>query len=375
MNVVAGGGRFDYSTVDRENHYGAGCASGARGGEVVYQITVGEPSIITAEIVNATYDTAMHLRAACDDAESEITCDDDGGSGTLSRISRAVEAGSYYLFVDGYSDRRGTGTVEIIVEPDDDTRLQVLRPQLPIASFEATTDHFLTRDFAPISIDGYSVDGVALFAVAYDRSVLDWETIWEVTEEAFTEWFQEQLDDGFGVVSFDSYSNEGGRFAGTSAEGAVGANQALALGLDEAGYAAEQVARRADGWHPTRCSVLRVANALRYDCLFEQSNVGEWTTHADLDAAAYGALFDAQVADGRFLRDLSVYPAANGAPRFHAVFDQGAPAFWTAAHGLDQSALEARQAELHRGDDARGLRFLRGYGDGEAPRFGAEWGP
>ena len=66
------------------------------------------------------FDTLLHLRSACDDPASELACDDDGGPRRDARIETELEAGTYFLFMDGWRD--SVGSYEL------DLRLTALMP-------------------------------------------------------------------------------------------------------------------------------------------------------------------------------------------------------------------------------------------------------
>ncbi|MEM9071671.1 MAG: serine protease [Myxococcota bacterium] len=53
------------------------------------------------------FDTTLYLRRECEDPASEIACDDDGGAGFDSLIERDLEAGTYFLFMDGFGSSAG----------------------------------------------------------------------------------------------------------------------------------------------------------------------------------------------------------------------------------------------------------------------------
>ena len=100
---------------------------GGLGPDVAYQFVLEAPTAFTAFSVG-TFDTVLHLRASCEDAESEVVCNDDfvppGGLG--SRIATELDAGSYTLVVDHYAAQSGGafilavnfgGLCEMVCEP------------------------------------------------------------------------------------------------------------------------------------------------------------------------------------------------------------------------------------------------------------------
>ncbi|MFN3200511.1 MAG: MopE-related protein [Bradymonadia bacterium] len=95
-------------TVGASNEGGGSCGLGSTSPDHVYTFTVANAGqvVIEALATAGQYDTVMHLRSDCGDAATQVICNDDGGAGTLSRIDTNLEAGRYYLFIDGYSNNR-----------------------------------------------------------------------------------------------------------------------------------------------------------------------------------------------------------------------------------------------------------------------------
>ena len=98
------------------NQYQANCAGNAVGPEKVFSLNLARAATVTAEIIQADYDTAMFMRAVCDDQASQLACDDDGGNGLWSRISVQVQPGTYFIFVDGFGGGSGTSTLQVTVQ-------------------------------------------------------------------------------------------------------------------------------------------------------------------------------------------------------------------------------------------------------------------
>ncbi|MBU1899136.1 hypothetical protein KKB55_15460, partial [Myxococcota bacterium] len=93
------------------------CDFQGSGPERVVAIVLEQPSRLQAETTEG-FDTVLHLRGACDDPDTELACNDDGGEGTLSLITiNRLEPGIYFLFVDAYSSSAsGEVRVEIDIE-------------------------------------------------------------------------------------------------------------------------------------------------------------------------------------------------------------------------------------------------------------------
>ncbi|MBV71762.1 MAG: hypothetical protein CMH52_10520 [Myxococcales bacterium] len=114
-----GGGRINYDTTGQPSAGRLSCGGG--GGQQVVVITIDRQSNASFSVVNPSYDPLIELRGECDDAASAIECNDDS-NGIASRIPRGdgtivLEAGIYYLYIDGFLGRTGTGTIDIQIQP------------------------------------------------------------------------------------------------------------------------------------------------------------------------------------------------------------------------------------------------------------------
>jgi MYXO-CTERM domain-containing protein len=100
------------TTVTAQNDYAGSCIGGSAN-DRVYTFTVTRPTLV--EAISTGYDTGLYLRSTCDDTSTELACNDDstppGGLG--SRIQSELDAGTYYLFVDGYASNAGAYTLTV----------------------------------------------------------------------------------------------------------------------------------------------------------------------------------------------------------------------------------------------------------------------
>jgi uncharacterized protein (TIGR03382 family) len=86
------------------------------GAERVFSLTLDRPRRVRATAVGA--DPVLHLRALCDDPQSEVACNDDnnppGGNGAF--LERILEPGAWFLILDSF---RGAGpyTLDLAVDP------------------------------------------------------------------------------------------------------------------------------------------------------------------------------------------------------------------------------------------------------------------
>jgi len=98
-------------SADFANDYTGSCAG--RGPDRVFRFTVNAPTPFTA--IAEGFDTTLYLRQSCEDAATELVCNDDedppGNFG--SRIAADLAPGEYFLFLDAWGTDVGDYTLTL----------------------------------------------------------------------------------------------------------------------------------------------------------------------------------------------------------------------------------------------------------------------
>ncbi|MBX3248733.1 MAG: hypothetical protein KF901_16265 [Myxococcales bacterium] len=89
------------NTTNGTDDFQASCAGGAASNDVVYRLRVPRRSVVRVDL-SSDYDGALHLRRDCTDPATEIACNDDHEDNRHSRIETTLDAGTYYVVVDGF---------------------------------------------------------------------------------------------------------------------------------------------------------------------------------------------------------------------------------------------------------------------------------
>ena len=112
------GGDVAIDTTLAVGNHDASCGSNAESAENTVMLVLDAAAHVTAEMTGSTFDTVLHARSACDDAMTELGCNDDAGVGNReSLLELDLEAGTYFIFADGYDDDSvGTGILRVLVE-------------------------------------------------------------------------------------------------------------------------------------------------------------------------------------------------------------------------------------------------------------------
>lgn len=103
------------TTVGGGTELDCGCTD-CGGAEVVHRLVLGDADVpvtlqATTDLGGTGYDAVLDVRRACDDAGTELACNDDGDGDTVT--FEANEAGVYYVIVDSHDG--GSGSYELAV--------------------------------------------------------------------------------------------------------------------------------------------------------------------------------------------------------------------------------------------------------------------
>jgi hypothetical protein len=100
--------------VDR---FQASCGQNARSPEAVHKIRLARRSRVALSLA-AGYRAVLHLRRTCLDRTTEVACNDGSGDPNHARLEQTLDAGTYYVFVDGWgAGSTGTYTLDTTVTP------------------------------------------------------------------------------------------------------------------------------------------------------------------------------------------------------------------------------------------------------------------
>ncbi len=103
-------GAISGNTNNAGNDYEGSCQADTSE-ERVYQLTLAEPTHLKLRANG--FDTVMYLRSSCEQIATEIDCDDDDGGEHAAYLDVELQAGSYFLFVDGFGQNAGAYSLEI----------------------------------------------------------------------------------------------------------------------------------------------------------------------------------------------------------------------------------------------------------------------
>jgi cysteine-rich repeat protein len=166
-------GRITVNTATQSNQRRSTTLHGNRnfypGPQVAVTIETPQAQRAIIEVVNANYDTYLHLRNECNDNTS-LAWDDDSGQGLYSKIDHMLSAGENYLIVDGYARRSGQSTIDVKFYPCQNLP-QVHTISGRIGGFRVDTRGGQRFDSSKISCGGFGPQVAVKFTLHRTRWV------------------------------------------------------------------------------------------------------------------------------------------------------------------------------------------------------------
>ncbi len=122
-SIALPGGTFTGSTCPAASDYNPGGGCGVTDAkDVVYHIALSQRSRVVASTVGSAFDTVLYVRSTDCAGGAQVACDNDGGGGGASRIDTTLDAGVYYLFLDGDGPAQaGAFSLNVQIIPGNDT--------------------------------------------------------------------------------------------------------------------------------------------------------------------------------------------------------------------------------------------------------------
>lgn len=111
---ITPGRTINGTTVGEADSFQATCAGNAASPDRVYQLRLTRRMTVRAHMTTTDFDGALHIRRDCPDAATEIACNDDFDGQRQSMVETTLDAGTYFIVVDGFS-RNNQGSYSLNV--------------------------------------------------------------------------------------------------------------------------------------------------------------------------------------------------------------------------------------------------------------------
>jgi hypothetical protein len=125
-------GEYAGSTTHGESDNEGQCAnSSAR--ELVYRLDLASRQDVVIEVTTQRFDSVLYVRKEdCGDESAEVACNDDAPNQHRSMIDAVFDPGTYYVFVDGYSNDGGSFRMRVTLR-DIPPLAEVCKKAQPLA--------------------------------------------------------------------------------------------------------------------------------------------------------------------------------------------------------------------------------------------------
>ncbi len=130
--IRIGPGEYAGSTTHGESDNEGQCAnSSAR--EIVYRLDLAARQDVVIDVTTQRFDSVLYVRKDdCSDESSEVACNDDAPNQHRSMIEAVFDPGTYYVFVDGYSNDGGSFRMRVTLR-DIPPLAEICKKALPLA--------------------------------------------------------------------------------------------------------------------------------------------------------------------------------------------------------------------------------------------------
>jgi cysteine-rich repeat protein len=136
--TVTGGADVAGSTCGAADDYTGSCGGGTAN-DVVYRLDIRSRSSVVIDTDPATWDTVLYLLSGATCPGTEIACNDDiSGTNRASRITTSLDAGTYWIVVDGYGTEAGAFNLSVSATPAGDECMDAIPLSLTAARTTVT---------------------------------------------------------------------------------------------------------------------------------------------------------------------------------------------------------------------------------------------
>ena len=220
----------------------------------------------------------------------------------------AISQGYRPVWVSGYGVG-GQALYAAIFEQRGGPALQA-RHGLTGAQYQQTFDQLVAQGYRPTCVNGYGVNGQALYAAIFEQSGgVAWQARHGLTGEQYQQTFDQLVSQGYRLVHVSGYGVNGQALYAAIFEQRSGPGWQARHGLTGAQYQQTFDQLVGQGYRPTCVSGYNVNGQVFYAAIFEQGEAPAWQARHGLNSAQYQQTFDQLAAQGYRLLRVSGYEA------------------------------------------------------------------
>jgi len=245
------------------------------------------------------------------------------------------------------------------------------RHGVPARDYQCLLDQATIAGYAPVWVDGFSVDGDVRYNVVFRPAGGGaWRALHGLDAKGYQQRFDQYAGQGFRPIHVESYRDgKTVRYAAIFRKDRGPETRAYH------GLSAQQHQQRFDelvaaGFRPRNIAVTENGGQPRYTALYEKTDIGGWIAKSRLTPEEYQTFASAQHAQGREPVYLNAY-GLKGQVYFTAIFATRPAGPVIARHGLDATGYQQQWDQATHAGYA--TRAVVGYGVGGKARYAAVW--
>ena len=247
----------------------------------------------------------------------------------------------------------------------------VARHNMTSAAYQTEFNKWVGLGYRLTYISGYSVGAEERFAALWEKSSGPaWIARHGMTNAQYQAEFNTQSAAGYRLVLVNGYSvNNQDRYVAIWQQ-AAGPALIARHGMTNAQYQAQFNAQLAAGYRLVHVSGYAVNNVDYYAAIWTKASGPAWIARHGMTSAQYQQEFNADIANGYRLTDVSGY-GLNGADYYAAIFEKVSSGPWQARHAMNAAQYQQTFSDLY----YQGYRpsVVSGFTVNGTDRYAAIW--
>ncbi|GEN11693.1 CubicO group peptidase, beta-lactamase class C family [Myxococcus fulvus] len=247
----------------------------------------------------------------------------------------------------------------------------VARHNLTAAQYQTEFNTWTGQGYRLSYVSGYEDAGSVRYAAIFeDTSGPAWRASHGLTSAQYQTAVVNQNAQGYRPVMVNGYSVGGVAYFAVIFHADNGAPWVARHDLTAAQYQTEFNTWTGQGYRPVHVSGYTSGGAERYAAIWEQSAGPAWRAHHGMTAAQYQSTFNTNASQGYQLAKVSSYNVG-GTDRYAAIFHASSGIPMAARHGLTSAAYQQAATDLKN----QGYRpvLVAAHNNGSAPEFSLLW--
>ncbi len=217
----------------------------------------------------------------------------------------------------------------------------VARHGMSSADYQAAFNDNFRKGYRLVSVDGYEVDGQARYAAIWRKIAGPaWVARHGMTADDYQAAFDDNVKKGYRLTWVNGYTVQGNALYAAIWEKSAGPAWTARHGMTADEYQAAFNDNVSKGFRLVLVSGYASGNEARYAAIWDKSASASWVARHGMSSAEYQAEFDKDVGKGFRLALVSGYKVGNNT-LYAAIWDKNPTGAWAARHGMSAAEYQA----------------------------------